>query len=450
MNANELDGLVRLTALEARKALIAGDISSEELVDACLKRIAQRDAEVQAWTHIDGEAALAAARASDEQRARGDAMGPLAGIPVGVKDIIDTKDFPTELGSEIFAGRQPADDAFVVSELKAAGAIILGKTVTTEFAFFGPRKTRNPHDPKRTPGGSSSGSAAAVADFQVPLALGTQTAGSIIRPASYCGVVGFKPTFGYVSRTGVLPQSEPLDTIGGYARSVEDIALLIDCISGFDMADRDMTAARKPSLLAELQASKSRPPRLAFVKTPAWALGDEKMRASIELFASTFSGEVEITETELPAGFDEIIRLQQIVQFSDIARNYGPIAEAHPDRVSAKLKEIIAEGQSFSVESYDDARAKQDMLYEALRPILINNDAVLTPAAAGIAPVGLASTGNPMFNGLWTYLGMPCISLPLLAVDAMPVGVQLVGARGDSARLLCIASWIMKERGRKG
>ena len=362
MIANERNGLERLTASEAREALAAGKITSEDLVGACIRRISERDDAVRAWAHFEADAALKAARASDARRTRGEAMGSLAGIPVGVKDIIDTKDFPTELGSEIFAGRQPSADAFVVSELKAAGAIILGKTVTTEFAFFGPGETRNPRDPARTPGGSSSGSAAAVADFQVPIALGTQTAGSIIRPASYCGVVGFKPTFGYVSRTGVLAQSSPLDTIGGYARSVEDIALLLDAIDGFDIADRGMTPGRKPSMLEAVVVPRTRAPRLAFIKTPAWPQGDEQMKAAFELFASTFKGDVDVTETDLPAAFDEIIRLQQIVQFVDIARNYGPIADANPKRVSEKLKEIIAEGRSFSEERYEEARGRQDSL----------------------------------------------------------------------------------------
>jgi len=440
-------GLESLTASEARDALAAGRITSEDLVRACIRRIAERDDAVRAWAHFDGDAALEAARESDARRARGDTVGFLSGIPVGVKDIIDTKDFPTEFGSEIFVGRQPSTDAFVVSQLKAAGAIILGKTVTAEFAFFGPGKTRNPHDPTRTPGGSSSGSAAAVADFQVPLALGTQTAGSIIRPASYCGVVGFKPTFGYVSRTGVLEQSAPLDTIGGYARSVEDMALLMDAISSFDAADADMTPGEKPSLLAALRSSSLSAPRLAFVRSPAWPQGDEAMRAALEQFVRE-SG-VAITEKPLPPEFDQVIRLQQIVQFSDIARNYGPIADANPDRVSAKLKEIIAEGRSFSAADYEAARGQQDVLYEALRPILVACDAILTPAAAGVAPVGLASTGSPMFNGLWTYLEMPCISLPLLEIDGLPLGVQLVGARGDDVRLLRAAAWMMEERGRK-
>jgi Asp-tRNA(Asn)/Glu-tRNA(Gln) amidotransferase A subunit family amidase len=205
----------RLTASEARAELTSGRLTSEALVTACLARIAERDEAVAAWAHIDAGRALEDARLSDAQRASGKPVPPLSGIPVGIKDIIDTKDFPTELGSAIFAGRQPSADAFIVTELKAAGAIILGKTVTTEFAFLGPGKTRNPVDPERTPGGSSSGSAAAVADFQVPLAIGTQTAGSVIRPASYCGVIGLKPSFGYASRSGVLAQSAPLDSIGG-------------------------------------------------------------------------------------------------------------------------------------------------------------------------------------------------------------------------------------------
>ena len=434
--------LAQLTACEARAALNAGDVTSADLVGAYIARINERDADTGAWVQLDAAGALAAARDSDEMRAGGAIMPPLAGIPVGVKDVIDTRDFPTELGSEVFAGRQPSEDAFIVTALKAAGAIILGKTVTTELAFFGPGKTRNPRDLERTPGGSSSGSAAAVADNQVPLALGTQTAGSVIRPASYCGVIGFKPTFGYTSRTGVLPQSSPLDTIGGYARSVDDIALLFDCISMCDPADPDMRDETKPSLLTALQSSDLQPPRLAFVKSPAWAQGDEAMRAAFKDFAAKLG----LAETPLPADFDEILRLQQIVQFSDIARNYGPIADANPERVSAKLKEIIAEGRSFSQAQYTAARTKQAALYASLRPILATCDAILTPAAQGVAPVGLGSTGSPMFNGLWTYLEMPCISLPLLEANGLPIGVQLVGARGDDARLLRASAWLMQQR----
>lgn len=438
------DGPAALTAEAARAALDAGQLTSESLVGACLKRIEKRDAAVGAWAHLDPAKAIAAARASDARRASGAKLGPLAGIPVGVKDIIDTADYPTEYGSSVFAGRQPASDASVVSQLRAAGAIIIGKTVTTELAFFGPGKTKNPHNPGHTPGGSSSGSAAAVADCQIPLALGTQTAGSIIRPASYCGTIGFKPSFGAVSRTGVLAQSAPLDTIGGYARSVTGIAMLIDAIGGFDQADRDMVSGTKPSLVDALKEPLGRTLRFAFVKSPAWPNAESEARAAFEVFANSFGSRAEVVETPLPPDFDASLRLQQIVQFSDIAKNYGPIADAHPAAVSAKLKEIIAEGRTFTSSDYAAACAEREPLYDALRPLLVNYDVILTPAAPGPALAGLSATGSPMFNALWTYLGMPCISLPLLTVNGLPYGVQLTGARGNDAGFLRAANWMMR------
>jgi Asp-tRNA(Asn)/Glu-tRNA(Gln) amidotransferase A subunit family amidase len=421
-------------------AVASGALTVEALVTACCARIKARDSDVQAWAHFDAATVLAEARTSDAARKRGDKLGTLAGMPVAIKDIIDTADYPTENGTPVMAGRRPSRDAGVVAQLKAAGAIIMGKTVTTELAFFGPGKTKNPRDPSRTPGGSSSGSAAAVADGQVPLALGTQTAGSIIRPASYCGVIGFKPSFGYVSRTGVLAQSAPLDTIGGYARSVDDIALLMDAISGFDATDPDMTPDAKPSLVAALATPLPRAPRFAFIKSPAWPSADQAARHAFETFVSDFKAEV--VETPLPPDFDGSLRLQQIVQFSDIAKNYGPIADANPDRVSAKLKDIIAEGRTFSAADIAAARAEAEPLYDALRSILDNYDAILTPAAPGVALKGLGSTGSPMFNALWTYLGMPCLSLPLLEIDGLPLGVQLVGGRGGDGDLLRAAKWM--------
>lgn len=442
-------GPERLTAMAARAALDEGSLTSVDLIGACLRRVHARDGDVAAWAYLDPNAALDAARAADSAlkrlHAAGSRVPPLLGIPIGVKDIIDTAALPTENGSAVFSGRRPRADASVVAQLRAAGAVVLGKTVTTELAFFGPGKTRNPHDLRRTPGGSSSGSAAAVADFQVPLALGTQTAGSIIRPASYCGVIGYKPTFGYVSRSGVLAQSAPLDTIGGYARSVEDAAILIDAMSSYDVADRDMSCGAKPPLAEALAEHARRAPRLAFVKSPAWPNADAAARAMFEAFAGSFDARAEVVETPLPPEFDGALRLQQIIQFSDIARNYGPIADAHPEKVSQKLKDIIAEGRSFTMADYAAARAERDPLYDALRPILVNYDAILTPAAPGAALVGLEATGSPMFNALWTYFGMPCISLPLLEVDGMPLGVQLTGARGNDAGVLRAAQWLMSQ-----
>ncbi|MEQ1717420.1 MAG: amidase [Hyphomicrobium sp.] len=441
-----MDGpdLTQLTASEAAARLRAGTLTSHALVSACLARIKERTQAVDAWAFIDANKVLKEARDADAERARaGGKVQPLAGLPVGIKDLIDTAEYPTGYGSEVFKGHYPSADAIVVGELKRAGAIIMGKTVTTEFAFFGPGKTRNPRNTDHTPGGSSSGSAAAVADFQVPLALGTQTAGSVIRPASFCGTIGFKPTFGYISRTGIMAQSPPLDTVGGYARSVEDIALLIDCISAYDPRDGDMTSTPKPSLQTALGAKLDRPPRFAFIKTPSWPNADDSAKRVFEAYAGSFGAKAEVVETALPADFDAALRLQQIVQFADIARNFGPIADKNPDKISAKLKATIAEGRGFSPSDIAAARAERDPLYDALRPILVNYDAILTPAAPGAAPGGLASTGNPMFNALWTYLGMPCISLPLLEVDGLPLGVQLVAARGDDAGLLRVAKWLL-------
>ena len=434
--------LNELTASAALARIRAGTLTSEELVKACLARIEARCDAVGAWAFIDPAKVLKEARAADAQRARGLPIRALEGIPVGVKDLIDTAEYPTEYGTPVFAGHYPAADAAVVGELKRAGAIIMGKTVTTELAFFGPGKTRNPRNTEHTPGGSSSGSAAAVADFEIPLALGTQTAGSIIRPASFCGTIGFKPTFGYISRTGILPQSQPLDTAGGYARSVEDVALLVDAISAYDPRDGDMTSTPKPSLVAALASPLSRPPRFAFVKSPAWSNADPDMQRVFEDYATSLGRRAEVVETPLPAEFDEGLRLQQIVQFSDIARNFGPIADANPEKVSQKLKDAIAEGRSFSTAQIAAARAERDPLYEALRPLIVNYDAIITPAAPGPAPLGLASTGSPMFNALWTYLGMPCISLPLLSVRGLPVGVQLAGARNNDGALLAVAKWL--------
>ena len=437
--------LTRLTAKDAAAALKAGTITSEALVTALLDRITDRDDAVAAWAALDPDRVLREAREADAQRRAGHARSAIAGLPVGIKDIIDTAEYPTEYGTPAFKGRYPSEDATIVGELKRAGAIIMGKTVTTELAFFGPGKTRNPHNPDHTPGGSSSGSAAAVADFQVPLALGTQTAGSVIRPASYCGTVGYKPTFGYISRTGILPQSAPLDTVGVYARTVDDIGLLADAISAYDPRDGDMSSSPKPSLTAALTNPFDRPPRFAFVLSPAGAKADPDAAEAYQAFASSFGAKAEVVVTELPADFDSALRLQQIVQFSDIAKNYGPIASKNPDIMSGKLKETIAEGRSFSAADIAAARAERDPLYDALRPILINYDAILTPSAPGIAPMGLGSTGSPQFNALWTYLGMPCISLPLLELNGLPLGVQLVAARGDDTGLLRVAKWLYAE-----
>ncbi len=424
-----MNDLWNLSATEAAGQIRRNSLTSESLVTACLERIRARDDTIKAWVHLDPELALTQARERDAAQRAAKPLGRLHGIPVGIKDIIDTAALPTENGTPVFAGRQPGTDARVVQLLIAEGAVILGKTVTTELAFFGPGKTRNPHDPTRTPGGSSSGSAAAVADYHVPLALGTQTAGSIIRPASYCGVLGMKPTFGTVPRDGVLEQSPPLDTIGGYARSAADMALLM----------ATLVEPQNPDL--ERRTNFSRPPRFAFVKSPSWPEGEPEMQAA---FANLQSKKTDIIkEVDLPALFQETSGLQKAVQFRDIARNYGPILDANPGIMSDKLAEVIAAGRTVSDDGYQEALAMREPLYQSLAPILSDYDAILTPAATGVAPVGLDSTGSPIFNFLWTYLGMPAVSIPLLKSNNLPLGVQLVGARGADAKLLSAASALL-------
>jgi Asp-tRNA(Asn)/Glu-tRNA(Gln) amidotransferase A subunit family amidase len=431
---SDTDHLATMSATQAAAAIRARKVTSKDLVNACLRRISERDDAVQAWAHLDPDYAIAQAKRADAAVLANEPLGALHGVPVGVKDVIDTQDYPTENGTPVFTGRRPEVDAAVVAALRAAGAVILGKTVTTELAFFGPGKTRNPHDPERTPGGSSSGSAAAVADQQIPLALGTQTAGSLLRPASYCGCIGFKPTFGLLPREGVLAQSAPLDTIGGYARTIADLALLIDVLSG---------DTRQPLSAAVAGASKAGQPRLAFVRTAAWPQGDAAMQDAITAFAARIGA----TEVELPESFARGIKAQQAVQFRDIARNYGPILDANPDVMSAKLAEVIAQGRSVSDAQYDDALAQRDPLNSEFEALFRAYDAVLTPAAAGIAPNGLGATGSPAFNALWTFLGVPAISLPLLQVDELPLGVQLVTQRGRDGELMHLSQALLSAGG---
>src|SRR2546425_51750 len=280
------DEFVKLTATAAGAEIARGAISAEDYTRACLDRIEAVDGEIKAFVHLDREHALAQARALDERRAQGHSLGPLHGIPVAIKDIIDTADYPTELGSPIGGGRRPRRDATVVAKLRAAGAVIIGKSVTTEFAYYHPGPTRNPHDHARTPGGSSSGSAAAVAARTVPLALGSQTNGSVIRPAAFCGVFAVKPSHGLVSRAGVLPLSRKLDHIGAFARSLPDLALILEVIAGHDPADPDTGPFAAPDFRAVQREPPPLPPRFAFVRTPVWDKADGDTKAAFEELAA--------------------------------------------------------------------------------------------------------------------------------------------------------------------
>jgi Asp-tRNA(Asn)/Glu-tRNA(Gln) amidotransferase A subunit family amidase len=433
---------------EAAADLREGRITSAELIGDCLARIEELEPEVQAWAFLDRDHALAQAMALDERRREGKALGALHGVPLGIKDIFDTGDMPTEMGSPLWVGRTPRRDAAAVARLRAAGAVIMGKTVTTEYAYFHPGKTRNPHDRERTPGGSSSGSAAAVAAAMVPGAIGSQTNGSVIRPAAFCGVVGFKPTHGLIPRSGALMLSRTLDHVGLFARSVEDAALLAETLAGFDEEDPDTRPVARPPFAAVAAGEPPLPPRFAFVRSPAWKHAEP---ITEEAFAELVEalGE-QASEVELGPAFDRVIDWHRTITEVEMAHNLHRDYERGRDRLSSQLCQLIERGREYKAIEYTRAVAGIDPLNAALAAVFDEFDAILTPAAPGEAPRGLASTGNPVFCTTWTYLGVPAVTLPLLRSETgLPLGVQLVGRRGNDARLLRTARWLVETLSRE-
>ena len=413
-----------LNAWEAAAAIAAGTLTSEALVRDCLERIAARDPAVAAWTHLDPQQALAQAR--DRDRAGGG--GPLHGVPVGVKDIIDTADMPTTYGSPIYAGHQAAWDAACVALLRQAGAVVMGKTVSTEFAMYEPGKTANPHNPAHTPGGSSSGSAAAVAAEMVPLALGSQTAGSIVRPASFCGVVGYKPTHGDFSLAGIKLLSQTLDTLGGFARCVQDLALLRAVLMD------------SPPQLTELAG----PPRIGLCRTPQWPQADPATREAVETAAGRFADAgARVDEVTLPAGFDGLVEAQTTVQIFEGVRCCAYELTQRRDQLSASTQRLLGPGENLSYADYRAALRLAETCRAALPAVFAAHDVLLVPSAPGEAPAGLGATGNPLFNRTWTFLHTPVVSLPgLTGPQGLPVGVQAVGPLGGDDHLLAVAAWM--------
>ncbi|MFQ5764486.1 MAG: amidase [Rhodospirillales bacterium] len=431
-----------LSAAEAARQVRDGEITSEALVTACLERIDEVDGAIEAWAHLDADYALEQARQRDSTRQSGESVGPLHGIPVGIKDIFDTKSLPTENGTVLDSGRKPDADCRVVSLLKEAGAVIMGKTVTTELAVYGPGKTRNPHNPDHTPGGSSSGSAAAVAAGMVPSAVGSQTNGSIIRPASYCGVVGFKPSHGLIPRTGILAQSHWLDTIGVFGRSVEDAALIAEALVAFDAGDVDSAVRARPPLAATAVEEPPLPPNLAFARTAVWDQADkETQEAFSEL--SDFLGEG-CDDLDLPDPFDHAVDFHRTIMYADLAKSFAAYYDRGKDQLTDTLRGMIEEGRKTTAVEYNRAVDWREVLNTGLEKVFERYDAIITPATTGEAPAGLDSTGSPVFCTLWTYCGTPAITLPLMeGAGGLPVGVQLVGRRGDDARLLRTANWLV-------
>jgi Asp-tRNA(Asn)/Glu-tRNA(Gln) amidotransferase A subunit family amidase len=435
--------LLELTALEIAERIANGETSAEEYTGACLERIAAIDDKVRAFIHLDADMALAQARALDERRRSGASLGPLHGVPVAIKDIFDTADYPTECGSPLLKSRRPERDCTAVARLRAAGAVILGKTVTTEFAYFHPGPTRNPHDPERTPGGSSSGSAAAVAAGMVPLAIGSQTNGSMIRPAAYCGVYGCKPTHGTISRHGALILSKTLDHVGTFARTLADTALILEVLAGYDPQDSDTRLAAAPAFLDRVAEDPPLAPRFAFVRTPVWEKADAQTRAAFEDFVDRLGGQAQTID--LPESYAAAWDDQRAIMAADMAHNLNAVVDRGGDASSKTLRDFLAEGSKVTAVRYLAARDAARRYEAGIAEIFQDFDAIITPASTGVAPKGEV-TGNPAFCSLWTLTGLPALSLPLLSGEGgMPLGVQLVGERGDDARLLRTANWLVGE-----
>jgi len=431
-----------LSATDAARAIQGGELSAAQLTEACLARVREVDDQVQAWAYLDPDHALAQARERDVARSEGRPAGPLHGVPVGIKDIFDTGDMPTEDGTPLHAGRTPRDDATPVAMLRAAGAVILGKTVTTELATYTPGKTRNPHNPDHTPGGSSSGSAAAVAVGMVPVALGSQTNGSVIRPASFCGVYGFKPTHGLIPRGGVLTLSRTLDHVGVFARSLDDIALVAEQLVGQDPRDQDTRLRARIPFVATAAEEPPLTPVLAFMKGPAWDRAAEETKAAFAELVAVL--EDRVFEVDTPDSASRALEWHRTIMEAEMAANLDREWERGRDRLSESLRAQLARGREVKALDYQLARARIPLINEGFDDIFERCDAIVTPAAAGTAPKGIESTGDPAFCTLWTLCGMPALSLPLMqGQNGLPLGVQLVGRRGDDARLLRTARWLV-------
>jgi Asp-tRNA(Asn)/Glu-tRNA(Gln) amidotransferase A subunit family amidase len=426
-----MNDLNLLSAAEAARQIAAGRITSEQLVRACIARIAVRESEVRAWAHVDPDAAIAQARAVDKSGAK----GLLGGVPVGFKDVIDTADMPSQYNSAIYRGHRPRADAACVALVRHAGGVVLGKAVTTEFAWKFPGPTRNPRNLAHTPGGSSSGSAAAVADFMAPLAFGTQTGGSTIRPAAYCGIVGYKPSFGTINRAGMKALAESLDTLGVMARTVEDCALLVHAVS--------------ERALPDFAAALPRAPRIGLCRTSRWKDASPDTQALLESTAAALTRKgAAVHEIELPADFDRLFEDQVFIMEYEAARSLAWERFNHPDLLSDLLRNTLAAASVAPREKYDEAMHHARACRQVFADFFADCDVLLTPSATGEAPAGIESCGSSLFNRCWTLLGVPCVTIPVgHGATGMPLGVQFVGNYGEDERVLLAADWVRRAGG---
>ena len=441
--------LTTLPAVEAAGAIRDGRLHSEQLVTQYLDRIDATDATIKAWAWIDREHALEQAREADGIRKSGRATGALHGVPVGLKDIVDTADMPTERGTPIFKGRMAHGDARMVERLRDAGAVIMGKTKTTELAYMHPTDTTNPHDASRSPAGSSSGSAAAVAARHVPIAVGTQTGGSVIRPASFCGTFGFKPTCGVISRSGVFRTSETLDQIGVFANTLEDAALLTDVLGCYDQTDPGSFPRPRPAMQAGAKAEPPVKPDFCWFDLPHHDRLDADGREGLEQLLDALGDRVErFPAAPQLAGLTDV---HKTIYDHEIARNIGLIHADYADKLSEEMIAGIERGRAIDDDRYNDAlnvKASAEAFFTAH---FRDFDAIIAPSATGEAiPLTQGTTGDAVFCLIWTLAGLPCLTLPMLVGEnGLPIGVQLIGATEQDDRLLRTARWMQTELSRE-
>jgi amidase len=423
-----MDALNRLSATEAAARIAAGKLKSEALVAACLERVGQREKDVQAWAFIDPDLALAQARDRDREPRR----TRLHGIPVGVKDVLDTGDLPTEYGSPIYRGNRTACDAACVAQVRELGGVILGKTVTTEFATRHPGKTRNPHNLKHTPGGSSQGSAAAVADWMVPIAFGTQTTSSVIRPAAYCGVVGYKPSFGLVNRSGLKALADSFDHVGTLTRTVPDAALIVEELSGAPATSFDAVPLMKP--------------RIGFCRTPYWSQADQPTREALEQAVPRLErAGARVRTVDLDGEFARLVDVQVTISTYEMFRALAYERTRFPGLISEHLMGRLLGGGRVTRAEYEEAQSVAQRCRARLDDVFRDYDALLAPSAPGEAPEGLASTGDPVFGASWTVLHGPAVTVPAFhGPRGLPLGAQVTGAFGKDGPTLLCAEWVQR------
>jgi Asp-tRNA(Asn)/Glu-tRNA(Gln) amidotransferase A subunit family amidase len=420
-----------------------GQISSIEVCKAYLERIKKFEKDVKAWSFLDKKILLEKAEEADDYRKSGKPLGALHGLPVAVKDIFGTYDMPTECGTVFRRKKSASQDSEVVNLLKNAGAIVMGKTVTAELAYIHPGKTTNPHDYSRTPGGSSSGSAAVIAAQMAPLSVGSQTGGSIIRPASYCGVVGYKPSYGLISRNGALKTSEKLDTIGVFGKSVEAVALLAKVLIKKDLYDPSTVHFAADEILEASQKDPHFEPKFIFYKTDKWKNIDKESKNAFEFFIKKFKKNIEVFD--VPGYFKDIPKHHQIIHETDLANNFQAYYKKDKKKLSKEMRDAIERGLKHSAYDYANAIDFMEQSYQSYKEVFEDYHGVITPSASGVADKGLKSTGSADFQKIWTFMGLPTISLPLLTGESdLPLGVQLIGNKLDDIRFLSTANWLEK------